>query len=102
MDSNHDSQIQSLKSYRLDDPGRAATSLADARGLSKSCVLSEFVRISSVYGFVLWLFLGADAEQLSTRIILDVFDGDDAAGRRDLFYPVLQRGKNIVVGMCRR
>jgi hypothetical protein len=35
VDSNHDSQIQSLESYRLDDPGVAARSLADARGIAE-------------------------------------------------------------------
>jgi hypothetical protein len=29
VDSNHDSQIQSLESYQLDDPGVAARSLAE-------------------------------------------------------------------------
>jgi hypothetical protein len=35
VDSNHDSQIQSLESYRLDDPGVAARSLADGRGIAE-------------------------------------------------------------------
>jgi hypothetical protein len=36
VDSNHDSQIQSLESYRLDDPGVAARSLADGRGIAEA------------------------------------------------------------------
>ena len=35
VDSNHDTQLQRLMSYRLDDPGTAANSLAEEKECAK-------------------------------------------------------------------
>ena len=36
VDSNHDTQLQRLMSYRLDDPGTAPSSLAEARNSAQA------------------------------------------------------------------
>jgi hypothetical protein len=41
LDSNQNSQIQSLESYQLDDPGIDKNSLAEARGTEQGCAVRE-------------------------------------------------------------
>jgi hypothetical protein len=36
VDSNHDTQLQRLMSYRLDDPGTASSSLAELRNSAQT------------------------------------------------------------------
>jgi hypothetical protein len=42
VDSNHDTQLQRLMSYRLDDPGTGPNSVADARKCAQEQPFHEF------------------------------------------------------------
>src|SRR5438876_3492104 len=47
VDSNHDTQLQRLMSYRLDDPGTGPNSVADARKCAQERPIHEFARLHS-------------------------------------------------------
>ena len=48
VDSNHDTQLQRLMSYRLDDPGAAANSLAEPKECAKLPVSSPWKSIGQI------------------------------------------------------